>query len=81
MEVVGCPYEAARGAHAVAVCTEWDMFKDLDYKRIYAEMMKPPFIFDGRRIVDDRKLREIGFHVEVIGQCSDRTLSGLVNGH
>ncbi|XP_022659499.1 UDP-glucose 6-dehydrogenase-like [Varroa jacobsoni] len=81
VEVVSCPYEAAQGAHAIAVCTEWDIFKDLDYQRIYSEMMKPPFIFDGRRILDDVKLRDIGFHVEVIGQRANSKCTGLSNGH
>lgn len=29
------PYEACDGAHAVVICTEWDMFKELDYERIH----------------------------------------------
>jgi UDPglucose 6-dehydrogenase len=38
------PYKAARGAHAIAVLTEWDMYKDLDYKRIFKAMVQPAFI-------------------------------------
>jgi hypothetical protein len=41
------PYESFKGAHAIAVMTEWDQFKTYDYARIYAEMAKPAFIFDG----------------------------------
>lgn len=62
------PYEAADGAHGLAVLTEWDAFKDLDYKRIYERMMKPAFIFDGRNVLDHAKLREIGFVVYAIGR-------------
>jgi UDPglucose 6-dehydrogenase len=54
-------YEAAAGAHALAIATEWDEFKALDFARIYASMSKPAFIFDGRNILDLQKLREIGF--------------------
>lgn len=61
-------YEAAEGAHAVAVVTEWDEFKKLDYTKIFAAMHKPAFLFDGRNIVDLVKLREIGFRTYGIGK-------------
>ena len=38
-------YEATAGAHAIAIVTEWDEFKTLDYARIYAGMPKPGFLF------------------------------------
>jgi len=61
--------EACEGADAVAICTEWDQFKDtvMDYKEIYQVMRKPAFLFDGRLILDAKKMRQIGFKVEVIG--------------
>ena len=62
------PYEAAKGAHAIAVMTEWDEFKDYDYAKIYENMQKPAFIFDGRNILDHKKLKEIGFEVHAIGK-------------
>jgi len=61
-------YSAADGAHAIAVLTEWDEFKELDYEKIYSTMSKPAFIFDGRNILDHAKLREIGFEVHAIGK-------------
>ncbi|KAL5032185.1 hypothetical protein BDV3_000777 [Batrachochytrium dendrobatidis] len=61
-------YEAADAADAVVLVTEWDEFKTLDYGRIYEHMHKPAFIFDGRLILDAKKLRGIGFQVEVIGK-------------
>lgn len=61
-------YEAAEGAHAIAVLTEWDEFKDLDYERIFQLMLKPAFIFDGRNILDLEKLQSIGFEVFGIGK-------------
>ena len=51
------PYEACDGAHALVICTEWDMFKELDYERIHKKMLKPAFIFDGRRVLDSRRHR------------------------
>ena len=43
-------------AHAVVLCTEWDEFVTLDYTRIYANMTKPAFLFDGRKILDHENL-------------------------
>ncbi|KAG4102878.1 UDP-glucose dehydrogenase [Neocallimastix lanati (nom. inval.)] len=61
-------YEASYGANAIVICTEWDEFKSLDYKRIYNDMTKPAFIFDGRLILNHKKLKQIGFSVEAIGK-------------
>merc|ERR1719189_2347435 len=62
------PYSAAVSAHAVVICTEWDEFSSLDYKRIYGGMAKPAFLFDGRKILDHDAMIKIGFHVETIGK-------------
>ncbi len=61
-------YAAADGAHAIAILTEWDEFKSVDFNRIYKIMAKPAFVFDGRSILDHNALRAIGFDVYVIGQ-------------
>jgi UDPglucose 6-dehydrogenase len=62
------PYAAAAGAHAVAILTEWRDFAKLDYRAIYASMVKPAFIFDGRNILNGQALHEIGFNVYAIGK-------------
>ena len=62
------PYEAAKGCDAIAVMTEWDIYRELDYERIYTDMRKPAFIFDGRNILDHKRLFEIGFNVYPIGK-------------
>lgn len=64
------PYEAASGCDAIALITEWDLYKDLDYQKIYESMNKPAFIFDGRNILDHKKLFDIGFNVYPIGKPS-----------
>ncbi|MFY7957608.1 MAG: UDP-glucose 6-dehydrogenase [Flavobacterium macrobrachii] len=61
------PYEACKDAHAVAILTEWDEFKDYDWQKIYDNMLKPAFIFDGRNILDAAKMKEIGFVYQAIG--------------
>ncbi len=60
-------YEATEQAHAVALLTEWDEFKDLDYQRVYETMPKPAHFFDGRRLLDLGHLRKIGFTAYSIG--------------
>lgn len=66
------PYSAAVNTHALVVCTEWDEFMDLDYKQIYKSMLKPAFIFDGRKILPHEQLIGLGFHVETIGKRLSR---------
>ncbi len=68
LSVAQSAYEAAAGAHAIAIVTEWDEFKTLDYAKIYAAMPKPAFLFDGRNIADLAKLRELGFRAFGIGK-------------
>jgi UDPglucose 6-dehydrogenase len=64
------PYQAAQGAHAIAILTEWTEFRDLDYKRIFSSMQKPAFVFDGRNLLDHSQLHEIGFNVYPLGKSA-----------
>jgi UDPglucose 6-dehydrogenase len=68
LTVAASAYDAVAGAHAVAVVTEWDEFKQLDFAKIYAAMAKPAFIFDGRNILNLAALEKIGFRVHGIGK-------------
>jgi UDPglucose 6-dehydrogenase len=68
LTVASSAYEAAAGAHAIAVVTEWDEFKTLDFSRIQAEMKHPAFLFDGRNILDLPRLRALGFRAHGIGK-------------
>lgn len=68
VQVHADPYKAMDQAHAVAVITEWDEFKEYDWQKIYNKMLKPAFLFDGRNILDTAKLRAIGFEVQGIGK-------------
>jgi UDPglucose 6-dehydrogenase len=61
------PYEAARGAHAIAIMTEWDLYRSLSWEEIYQSMEKPAFLFDGRNLLDHKRLHEIGFNVYPLG--------------
>ena len=66
--VVNDPYEACKDSHAVAVLTEWDEFKTYDWQKIYDNMHKPAFVFDGRNILDHDALKNIGFVIYNIGK-------------
>ena len=61
-------YQAADESHAIALLTEWDQFKMLDYVLIYEKMLKPAFVFDGRRILEKEVLKSIGFRMYTIGE-------------
>jgi UDPglucose 6-dehydrogenase len=52
------PYKAAKGAHAVALLTEWKEYKTLDYQKIYDGMVQPA------------ALHKIGFNVHSIGKAA-----------
>lgn len=61
------PYEAFKDAHAIAILTEWDEFKDYDWEKIYHLMKKPAFVFDGRNVLPKEILRQKGFVYQGIG--------------
>ena len=61
-------YDACENAHAIAILTEWDEFKTIDWNRIYNNMNKPAFIFDGRNILDKNQVEKIGFIYKGIGK-------------
>ncbi len=68
--VVKNAQDAASDAHAIAVLTEWDEFKSLDFEQIFNSMQKPAFVFDGRNVLDRAKLSGIGFEVFAIGKSA-----------
>jgi len=68
IDFVEDPVLAARGCHAIALLTEWDLYRHLDFQAIFATMDKPAFIFDGRNILDHRRCFEIGFNVYPVGK-------------
>jgi len=61
-------YAAAEGAHALALVTQWDEYRELDYEKIHQTMAEPAFIFDGRNHLDHDKLYKIGFNVFPLGK-------------
>lgn len=60
-------YDAAKGADALVLVTEWNEFKFLDFTRIH-QLMNSPVIFDGRNMFDPERMRDKGFKYYCIGR-------------
>jgi UDPglucose 6-dehydrogenase len=67
--VVYCqsPYDAAAGADAVALVTEWNEFKFLNLERLRSAMRRP-VVFDGRNLWEPERMRRLGFEYHSIGR-------------
>jgi UDPglucose 6-dehydrogenase len=61
------PYEAAAGADAVVLVTEWNEFKFLNLERLRAAMRRP-IVFDGRNVWEPERMRRLGFEYHSIGR-------------
>ena len=59
--------EAARGADALAIVTEWQEFRSPDFDAL-ANALKNPVIFDGRNIYDPATMAEYGLTYHAIGR-------------
>jgi UDPglucose 6-dehydrogenase len=60
-------YEAARGADAIALVTEWNEFRFLNLERLRG-LMRRPVIFDGRNLYEPERMRRLGFEYYSIGR-------------
>jgi len=67
LELRGDPYDAAAGAQAVVVLTEWDEFRWLDFARVLS-VMAAPNIVDARNLLDPAAVRRMGFTYTGIGR-------------
>lgn len=66
VDLVDDPYRAAEGAHALAIVTEWEMFRALDLGRL-KKIMKEPVLVDLRNIYSTGELRKYGFRYASVG--------------
>jgi UDPglucose 6-dehydrogenase len=67
---IGCfadPYEAAEGAEAILVVTEWDEFRAVDWKRLLT-LVEHPLVLDGRNMFDPEEITSHGFRYVSIGR-------------
>ncbi|MFM7269183.1 MAG: nucleotide sugar dehydrogenase [Cyanobium sp.] len=64
----GSPLEAARGADAVLILTEWRDYRQLDWAAIAAVMRRPAWVFDARAVADAAAARAAGLNVWTVGE-------------
>ncbi|MCS7300377.1 MAG: UDP-glucose/GDP-mannose dehydrogenase family protein [Fimbriimonadales bacterium] len=63
-------YEVAENADALALITEWNEFRQLNFERIRT-LMRQPNLFDGRNLYDPQRLRKLGFYYYGVGRAAD----------
>jgi UDPglucose 6-dehydrogenase len=62
------PLEAARGADAVVILTEWTAYRDLDWASLAGVMRHPAWLFDARAVADAQAARAAGLNVWRVGE-------------
>lgn len=67
VEICADAYAAAEGAGVIALLTEWDEFRWLDYERI-ATLVEHPAIVDARNLLDPPAMRRLGFAYAAVGR-------------
>ena len=60
-------YEAASGAEALIIATEWEEFRCLDWVRV-RELMRRPLVLDGRNLLHPETMTALGFEYYDIGR-------------
>jgi UDPglucose 6-dehydrogenase len=60
-------YDAAKGADALAIVTEWNQFRNLDLEKVKS-LLKQPFFFDLRNIYEPGKMKKLGFKYYCVGR-------------
>jgi UDPglucose 6-dehydrogenase len=68
IEYASTPYDAARGASAVMVMTEWDVFRNIDLARV-KESMSEAILIDCRNVYDPEEVRRHGFSYTALGRA------------
>jgi UDPglucose 6-dehydrogenase len=60
-------HAAIDGADALAICTEWNEFREPDFQRVKG-LLKQPVVFDGRNLYDPAGMKELGFEYFSVGR-------------
>ena len=67
MEFAKTAYDAADGAEALVIATEWEQFHNLDWNRIHGSMGRP-LILDGRNLLSPSEMKSHGFEYYSVGR-------------
>ena len=62
------PFSNIPSYNLIAIMTEWDEFIEYDWQSLYKKIKKPAYIFDGRNILNDKKIKNIGFNYLGLGR-------------
>ena len=68
IKICSTAHETFTDSNAIIVLTEWDEFKDIDFKEAHSMMKQPAWVFDGRNLLNHAELKRIGFEVKAIGK-------------
>jgi UDPglucose 6-dehydrogenase len=67
LEIATSAYDACNGAQVLAILTEWDQFRWLDYTRVVSAMAEPKVV-DARNLLDPAAMRRLGFDYQGVGR-------------
>jgi UDPglucose 6-dehydrogenase len=62
------PYKALEGADAALICTEWKIFRTLDWEKAGRSMARR-LVLDGRNLYDSKKMQQLGFEYYSFGRA------------
>jgi len=63
-------YDAADGADAMIIVTEWNQFRSLDMERIRSSL-KQPVVVDLRNLYDPKRMKDQGFQYSSVGRAAE----------
>ncbi|NJL75920.1 MAG: UDP-glucose/GDP-mannose dehydrogenase family protein [Saprospiraceae bacterium] len=69
IQMVNEQYEALIEADALAIITEWSVFRTPSFK-VLKQLLKEPIVFDGRNLYELERMEELGFYYESIGRAT-----------
>jgi UDPglucose 6-dehydrogenase len=71
-------YQAANGADALVIATEWADFRNLDWEKVHATMARP-LVLDGRNLLQGEVMKSLGFEYGFFGRpdLAEETLSSI----
>ena len=61
------PYEALKDAHAALICTEWNVFRKIDWEKA-GKLMARKLVIDGRNLYSPKQMRDLGFEYYSFGR-------------
>ena len=76
IELVETQYEALEGVDALAIITEWSVFRTPDFDKM-KNLLTKRVVFDGRNLYSSDQMREHGFYYESIGRTTVEIEKGV----